>query len=56
MELVHLLIVCAEKIGSQQFDHASILLDDFENFSSKVGNAVERLVHHFSKAIQERLN
>ncbi|KAH9766148.1 GRAS domain-containing protein [Citrus sinensis] len=46
-------MVCAEKIGSQQSDHASILLDDFENFSSKVGNAVERLVHHFSKAIQE---
>ncbi|KAK9179201.1 hypothetical protein WN943_028400 [Citrus x changshan-huyou] len=56
VELVHLLILCAEKIGSQQFDRASTLLDHCENFSSKIGNSVERVVHYFVKALQERFN
>ncbi|KAL9407654.1 hypothetical protein AB3S75_046233 [Citrus x aurantiifolia] len=56
VELVHLLLLSAEKIGSQQFDRASIFLDQVDKYSSITGNAVQRLVHYFSKALRERFN
>ncbi|KAJ4722035.1 DELLA protein [Melia azedarach] len=56
VELVHLLLVSAENIGSQQYDRASKLLDKCDHFSSTTGNSVQRMIHHFSKALRERLN
>lgn len=56
VELVHFLLLSAEKVGSQQFDHASIFLDHCDSYSSTTGNAVQRLVHYFSKALRERFN
>ncbi|CAK7326363.1 unnamed protein product [Dovyalis caffra] len=56
VELSELLLSAAEKVGNQQFDSASRLLDLCDFFSSNTGNPVQRLVYYFSGALRERIN
>lgn len=55
VELVQLLILCAEKIGSQQFDCASMLLDHWEYFSSKIATQFKELFIISSKLFRRGL-
>ncbi|XP_060171458.1 DELLA protein RGL1-like [Lycium barbarum] len=54
--LVERLLASAEKVGEKLFDHATKLLDECDNLSSKRGNPVERLVYYFSRALRERVD
>ncbi|OAY58761.1 DELLA protein RGL1 [Manihot esculenta] len=56
VELAGFLLASAEKIGNQQFDCASRLLKACSNFSSSVGNPVQRVVHYFAEVLRERIN
>ena len=56
MELAHHFIAAAEKLGYQQYDHASGLLLHYKPISSARGNLVERIVSHFAEALQERID
>ncbi|KAF5741521.1 putative DELLA protein RGL2 [Tripterygium wilfordii] len=56
VELTHLLLNAAEKVGSQQFERASSLLSRCEWIASQQGNSVQRIVHHFSVALRERID
>ncbi|KAG8658901.1 hypothetical protein MANES_03G203700v8 [Manihot esculenta] len=56
VELVELLLASTENIVNQQYDQASILLDKCDALSSSTGNAVQRVVHYFSKALRKRIN
>ncbi|KAJ0033901.1 hypothetical protein Pint_24367 [Pistacia integerrima] len=56
VELMYFLLVSAEKIGSLQFDCASISLNHCLNFSSKNGTSVQRIVHYFGKALREKFD
>lgn len=56
VELMYCLLVSAEKIGSLQFDSASIFLNQCEKFSSKNGSSVQRIVHYFREAFQEKID
>lgn len=56
VELGHLLLASAEKIGNQQYERASKLLTQCEHMSSIFGNPVQRVVYHFSEALRERIN
>ncbi|GLT99002.1 hypothetical protein SLE2022_164730 [Rubroshorea leprosula] len=56
IELANLLLVSAEKVGHQQYDHANILLKLCDKTSSKTGNPVQRLVYYFSEALLEKID
>eukprot|EP00257_Ricinus_communis_P025717 XP_025013131.1 DELLA protein RGL1 [Ricinus communis] len=56
VELVELLLASAEKVGYQQFERASRLLNHCELLSSNIGNPVQRVVYHFSEALKERID
>ncbi|KAK2990251.1 hypothetical protein RJ640_014703 [Escallonia rubra] len=56
VELVQYLLTSAEKVGQQQFDRASKLLNQCGELSCSKGNPIERLVYHFSEALQERID
>ena len=56
VELVHLLLSAAEKVGEQQYDHASRLLLRCKWISCTRGNPVQRVVFHFAEALQERID
>lgn len=56
VELVELLLASAEKVGSQQFERASKLLNQCESLSSNTANPVQRLVYYFSEALRERID
>lgn len=56
VEVIQLLLASAEKVGQQQFDLASILLNQCDVYSSNKGNPVQRLVYYFSAALRERIN
>ncbi|OAY56117.1 DELLA protein RGL1 [Manihot esculenta] len=56
VELAELLLASAEKVSNQQFDRARTLLNQCDHLSSSTGNAVERVVHYFSKALGERID
>ncbi|EEF43078.1 scarecrow-like protein 18 [Ricinus communis] len=56
VELAELLLLSAEKVGNQQYERASILLNQCDRLSSSTGNAVERVVHYFCKALRERID
>ncbi|KAJ0959959.1 hypothetical protein J5N97_000274 [Dioscorea zingiberensis] len=56
VELARLLLAAADKVSNQQYDRASNLLRQCENFSSHLGHPVQRLVYYFSDALQERIN
>lgn len=55
IELVQFLLISAEKVGQQQFDRASKLLNLCDELSSPKGNPVQRLVYYFSKALREKI-
>ncbi|KAF2289044.1 hypothetical protein GH714_025470 [Hevea brasiliensis] len=56
VDLVEFLLASIDNVGNQQYDHASILLDKCDGMSSSTGNAVQRVVYYFSKALRERIN
>ncbi|KAK3008168.1 hypothetical protein RJ639_013980 [Escallonia herrerae] len=56
VELVQYLLASAEKVGQQQFERASKLLNQCGDLSFSKGNPIERLVYHFSEALQERID
>ncbi|KAJ8900417.1 hypothetical protein K2173_025194 [Erythroxylum novogranatense] len=55
VELAHLLLTAAEKVGFGQFDRASRLLSLCEWNSSKKSNPVQRVVYYFAEALRERI-
>ncbi|XP_058084085.1 scarecrow-like protein 18 [Magnolia sinica] len=56
VELVQLLLSSAEKIGHRQYERARKLLTQCSDRSSSTGNPVERVVHYFMEALQERID
>ncbi|KAF5185742.1 Della protein gai1 [Thalictrum thalictroides] len=56
VELAHLLLASAEKIGNQQYDRASKMLTQCAYLSSSTGSPVQRVSYYFAEALQERLN
>ncbi|KAF2289043.1 hypothetical protein GH714_025467 [Hevea brasiliensis] len=56
VELAELIIASADKVSNHQYDCPSILLDQCDSLSSATGNAVQRLVYYFSKALRERID
>ncbi|KAK1354338.1 hypothetical protein POM88_047594 [Heracleum sosnowskyi] len=55
VDLAHLLLDSAEKVGSNQLDAADKLVTHCEGKVSESGHPVERIIHHFSKALRERI-
>lgn len=55
VELVHSLLAAAEKVGYQQFDRATRLLQNCEAIASSKSNPVERVVSVFTEALRERI-
>ncbi|XP_015572330.1 DELLA protein RGL1 [Ricinus communis] len=56
VELAHLLLAAAEKVGYQQFDRASRLLSRCEWIASQRANPVQRVVYCFAEALRERID
>ncbi|KAH7676447.1 Transcription factor GRAS domain-containing protein [Dioscorea alata] len=56
VELAGLLLAAAEKASNQQYDRSSNLLRQCMALSSSTGNTVQRVVHYFSDALQERID
>ncbi|XP_057473025.1 GRAS family protein RAM1-like [Actinidia eriantha] len=56
VELAHLLLAAAEKVGNQQFERASRMLDHCEWLASPAGNPVQRVVYYFAGALRERID
>ncbi|KAJ4727813.1 DELLA protein RGL2 [Melia azedarach] len=56
VELVHLLLAAAEKVGYQQFERASRLLSRCEWIAAERANPVQRIVFYFAGALRERIN
>ncbi|OAY56115.1 scarecrow-like protein 18 [Manihot esculenta] len=56
LELAELLLASAEKVSNQQYDCARTLLNQCDCLSSNTGNAVERVVHYFCKALGRRID
>ncbi|GLT28954.1 hypothetical protein SLA2020_038540 [Shorea laevis] len=56
VELVVLLLASAEKVSKQQFDQASRILKVCDFLSSNNGSSVQRMVHYYTKALQEKID
>lgn len=56
VELVEFLLASAEKVGYQQYERATKLLDLCDKLSSDTGNPVERVVFYFSEALREKID
>ncbi|XP_038706521.1 DELLA protein RGL1-like [Tripterygium wilfordii] len=56
VELADILLASAEKLGNQEFEHATRLLGHCFQLSSNTGNPVQRLVYYFSEALCEKLD
>ncbi|KAF8041454.1 hypothetical protein BT93_A0145 [Corymbia citriodora subsp. variegata] len=56
MQLARILLAAAEKVGCQQFDAASKLLDQCDELCCSTGNPVERVVYYFSEALREKID
>ncbi|CAN1292786.1 DELLA protein RGL3 [Linum perenne] len=56
VELAHLLLAAAEKVGFNQYDRASRLLTRCEWIASDRSNASQRVVHCFAEALRERID
>ncbi|XVE73443.1 hypothetical protein DITRI_Ditri11bG0118200 [Diplodiscus trichospermus] len=56
VELVHLLLAAAEKVGYEQFERASRLLSRCEWIASERANPVQRIVYYFAEALRERID
>lgn len=54
--IIQNLLLSAEKIGQQQFEHARSLLKYCNEYSSNKGNPIQRLVYYFSSALRERID
>ncbi|KAI4364490.1 hypothetical protein MLD38_020573 [Melastoma candidum] len=50
------LLAAAEKVGDHKFVAAIEFLDQCDVLSSASGNSVERIVHHFSGALREKID
>ncbi|KAK1354330.1 Transcription factor GRAS1 [Heracleum sosnowskyi] len=55
VDLAHLLLASAEKVGNKQFDAAHKLLVRCEGKVSESGHPAERITYHFSKALRARI-
>ncbi|XP_024986480.1 DELLA protein RGL1-like [Cynara cardunculus var. scolymus] len=55
VELIENLLLSAEKVSQRQFERSSKLLDWCDGSSYSFGNPIQRLVHHFSKALREKI-
>ncbi|KAL5712160.1 hypothetical protein ACHQM5_014359 [Ranunculus cassubicifolius] len=56
VELAHLLLASAEKIGNQQYDRGNKLRTQCAYMSSSTGSPVQRIAYYFSQALLERIN
>ncbi|KAF7850973.1 hypothetical protein BT93_L4772 [Corymbia citriodora subsp. variegata] len=56
VQLARILLAAAEKVGCQQFDAASKLLDQCDELCCSTGNPVERVVYYFSEALREKID
>ncbi|KAK8654394.1 hypothetical protein V6N13_128362 [Hibiscus sabdariffa] len=56
VELVHLLLTAAEKVGYEQFERASRLLSNCEWIASEQANPVQRIVYYFAEALRQRID
>ncbi|PKI63673.1 hypothetical protein CRG98_015922 [Punica granatum] len=56
VQLIELLLVCAEKVTYRQFDRARNLLNQCSYLFSNQGTPVQRLVHYFAEALHERID
>ncbi|KAK3444399.1 hypothetical protein EUGRSUZ_A00354, partial [Eucalyptus grandis] len=56
VQLAEILLAAAEKVGCQQFDAASVLLDQYDELCCSTGNPVERVVYYFSEALREKID
>ncbi|EXB71073.1 hypothetical protein L484_004208 [Morus notabilis] len=56
VELVELLLACAEKVGCQQFERAGKLLNQCDQLCSTTGNPVQRVVYYFCEALRGRID
>ncbi|XP_062104370.1 DELLA protein RGL1-like [Humulus lupulus] len=56
VELVELLLSCAERVECQQFERGSKLLNQCELLSSVEGNPIQRVVYYFCQALRERID
>ncbi|XP_044493130.1 DELLA protein RGL1-like [Mangifera indica] len=56
VELAHLLLAAAEKVGNQQYERATRLLSRCEWIAVERGNPVQRIVFYFAVALRERID
>ncbi|KAJ4843049.1 hypothetical protein Tsubulata_037518 [Turnera subulata] len=56
VELAHLLLAAAEKVGYQQYDRASRLLTRCDWIASQRSNPLQRVVYCFAEALRERID
>ncbi|XP_062104372.1 DELLA protein GAI1-like [Humulus lupulus] len=56
VELVELLLSCAERVECKQFEWGSKLLGQCELLCSETGNSVQRVVYYFCQALRERID
>ncbi|KAF7850974.1 hypothetical protein BT93_L4773 [Corymbia citriodora subsp. variegata] len=56
VQLAEILLAAAEKVGCQQFDATSSLLDKCDELCCSTGNPVERIVYYFSEALREKID
>ncbi|KAK3188527.1 hypothetical protein Dsin_028088 [Dipteronia sinensis] len=56
VELAEFLLASAEKVGHQQYDRATRLLNQCDYSSSPKGNPVQRVVYYFSDALRDKIN
>ncbi|KAM0001590.1 putative transcription factor GRAS family [Helianthus debilis subsp. tardiflorus] len=56
VQLIANLLLSAEKVTQQQFERSINLLDWCDALSCSSGNAVQRIVHYFSKALREKID
>ncbi|CAI0467035.1 unnamed protein product [Linum tenue] len=55
VELVEYLLSSADRVGSRQYDEGIALVELCDCLSSPNGNAVQRVVHYFAKALHDRI-
>ncbi|XP_010064981.3 DELLA protein RGL1 [Eucalyptus grandis] len=56
VQLAEILLGAAEKVGCQQFDAASKLLNQCDELCCNTGNPVERVVYYISEALREKID
>ncbi|KAK2649672.1 hypothetical protein Ddye_017161 [Dipteronia dyeriana] len=56
VELVHLLLSAAEKVGYQQYERASRLLSRCDWIAAERANSAQRVVYYFAEALRGRID